>query len=304
MNKLLKQTTAYKILSGDRRNKRLAHSYLLHFGDRKNLRAAAMLFALELFGAGSGSAIERRIISGNFGDVKIYPPEGKKPAVDMANEIIDDSALRPVEGEKKLYVFLNFDEASAIIQNKLLKTLEEPPEGVYFLLAACSLAPILDTVKSRVRTLEIPPFSKAEIYEALERKSPDSRNMQVAESCGGILGAAENMLEGGKFEEISEAARRICAVKDVSEIAALSIKYGDIKYRQELLAEMQRLYFTALEKREGAAKDLTRGALIYALESVDKANADVKFNAYFQSLLYDFMLRVVEENNKWLKLQA
>ena len=70
------------------------------------------------------------------------------------------------------------------------------------------------------------------------------------------------------------------------------------------------MYYSALCERAGnaelgeVAKKWITPVLVYAVESVDKAGADLKFNAFFQGLLYDLMLRIIEENDKWLKLQG
>ena len=41
---------------------------------------------------------------------------------------------------------------------------------------------------------------------------------------------------------------------------------------------------------------ISKGGAIYAVESINGAFADLKFNANFSSLLYDFLLRVVQNN--------
>lgn len=296
MKQLLYQTTAYKILEGDCLSGRLSHAYMLDFPDSKNLCEALKIFAARFFGKN-----EARIFNGTFSDCKIYPADGKKLDAAAVSEILDDSAMHPVEGDKKLYVIVGFDRASQLLQNKLLKTLEEPLEGVHFLLGVNSLAPVLDTVKSRVKLLEIPPFTEAQIFAALERKASRAVNAAAAKSANGVLGAAENMVSGGWFEEVARAAKEICSVKRVEDIGALAVKYGETKYKNELLSEMQRLYFEAL--KGGVGLPLCEPALIYALENITNAFADVKFNAFFQGLLYDFMLRVVKENNRWQKLR-
>ena len=199
METLLKTTTAYKIFSGDIRCGKVSHAYMLRFQDAKNLRAALKLFALEFFGTDAFQPLGQRILNESYTDLKVYPQDGKKFTVDAAGEIVADSAMRPVEGAKKLYIISGFNEASALIQNKLLKTLEEPPHGVYFLLGVTSLAPVLDTVKSRVKTLTIAPFTEEQIFSALERKETNPLNAQAARSCGGIFGAAENIAGGGWF---------------------------------------------------------------------------------------------------------
>lgn len=303
MERLIKGTTAYKILSGDRRENKLSHAYLLDFNDSKNLRAALKMFALEFYGVQSGSALGERILNESYTDLTVYPEPGKKITADGVAEIIEDSALRPVEGTKKLYIICGFETASALIQNKLLKTLEEPLEGIHFLLGVTTLAPVLDTVSSRVKLLEIPPFSENEIYEALERQGHKDINAAAAKSANGVLGAAENMACGDWFQGVLSAAREICSVKDTGDIGVVAAKYGDTKYKAELLSEMQRLYFTELTEGGALPQGWCKPTLVYALEKINAANADVKFNAFFQGLLYDFMLGVVEENKKWLKLQ-
>ena len=304
MEELIKNTAAFRILSGDRRSGKLSHAYMLHFGDARNLKSALMLFALEFFGADGGSNTGARILNGSFPDVKVFPKDGKKLAVDCISEVTEDCALKPAEGDKKLYVLCGFDSASQLVQNKLLKTLEEPEPGNYFLLGVTTTAPVLDTVKSRVKTLEIPPFSEKRIYETLEKRGHRQINARAAASANGILGAAENIAEGGWFDEVAEAAERVCAADDIAVAGILSAKYGDIKYKEELLSEMKRLYFLALTENKGPAAESAPSVKVTALENLDRAEADLKCNANFSSLLYDFILRVCEARRKAEKIEG
>ena len=303
MEELLKGTTAYRIFLSDKSSGRFAHAYLLHYDDAECLYPALKIFAAEFFGAKKGQTLYKRIEDGAFPDVKFYPEQGKKIAVDGISEIIADAALRPVEGDKKLYVITDISSASALVQNKLLKTLEEPPEGVYFILGALTLAPVLDTVKSRSRILEIAPFSEGEIYAALERRGENPLNREAAKSACGSLGAAINIVSGGWYGEVRAAAEEICAATKISQIPPLVKKYGDTKYKKELLSEMRNIYFSALSGGENRA-NLPAHTLIFALERLDRAAADLKFNAYFGGLLYDFMLRTAKENETWQKLRG
>lgn len=309
MEQLLKGTAAYSVLCGDKSCGRLSHAYMLDFSDAKNLKSALQIFALAFFGLDKESADGKRLLNGSLPDCAFYSADGKKLTADAVNEIVNESAMRPVERDKKLFVICSFEQASALLQNKLLKTLEEPPAGVYFLLGATTLAPVLDTVKSRVKTLTIPPFTYTDILAALEREGENPLNAEAAESCGGIFGEAQNMVGGGWFKEVISAAREICTTTDVGDIGEVAIKYGEFRYKPELLKRMQQNYYSALcAKVRGEENEIsslwTKPALIYALESADKAGADLKFNAFFQGLLYDYMLRIIEENGKWLKLQA
>ena len=309
MKKLISGTTAYAVFSGDIESNRISHAYMVHFQDADNMREVLKFFALKFFGVTEDDPDGKRIMNETLPDLKILPEEGKKLTVDSASALLADSALKPLEGEKKLFVICSFNEATALVQNKLLKTLEEPPEGVYFLLGATSLSPVLDTVKSRVKGLTIPPFSESEIFEALERAGSNPLNRQASESCGGILGIAQNMVKGEWFATVTEAAREICSTSSLSSVGEVAIKYGDIKYKAELLSAIAMNYHKALCKRvNGEGSDIAScfetPALIYAGWRADKACRDLKFNAFFQGLLYDLMLCIIEENDKWLKLRG
>ena len=299
MEELICGTAAYKIFCGDKRADRLSHAYMLYFPDGRNLRAALKIFALRFFGAQKDDRNGRLILSEGLSDLKVYPRPDNKLTADAAAEIVGDAALKPLEYEKKLYVISDFQTASPIFQNKLLKVLEEPPAGVHFLLGTTSLAPVLDTVKSRVKLLEVPLFTPEQIFCALERSGENPLNKSVAEACGGVLGVAQDMLGGGWYEQVAGAAKEICAADTLSKATAEAFKYGDFKQKQELLSEMQRVYFGEVkayaENAEYKGK-ISEGAAIYAVESINGAFADLKFNANFSSLLYDFLLRVVQNN--------
>lgn len=309
MKQLICGTTAYATFSNDVERGRVSHAYLLHMNDAKNLRLSLKIFAMRFFATDERSVDGKRILNESLPDCRIYPEEGKKLTVEAVGALLEDCAMRPLERDKKLYIISGFEQAAALVQNKLLKTLEEPPEGVYFLLGATTLAPVLDTVLSRVKTLTVPPFSEEEIFNALERKGANALNANAAKSCGGIFGTAENMVGGGWFGEVVQAARDIGTTYKVGDVGEVAQKYGDTKYKSELLSQLEQFYYTAL--CDGVRGKVGKNSvnwrlptLVYALESINKANADVKFNAYFQGLLYDLMLRIIEENDKWLKLQA
>ena len=310
MKELISATAAYSAFSGDIAQGRLSHAYMLHFKDGMNMRAVLKIFALRFFGFSEDCADGKRVLNESYSALKIYPEDGKKFTADSASALLADCVLKPVEGDKKLVVVSGFENTAPIIQNKLLKTLEEPCEGVYFLLGTTALAPVLDTVKSRVKTLTVPPFSADDIFSALERKGHNSLNRAAAENCGGILGVAEGMVGGGWFNEVSDAAEVICTTTDIADAGRVAAKYGDTKYKAELLSAIANTFHRALvEKVNGGGEGKVSACwrtptLIYAGWSIDKAARDLKFNAFFQGLLYDLMLRIIEENDKWSKLQG
>lgn len=291
MERLITETTAYKILSGDANKNKLSHAYMLAFSDGAHLLSALKLFAVRVFGFGAYTREEKLVKNGTFADLKVYPKEDKKLSVDDAVEILEDCVLEPIECDKKVYIISNFDTASALFQNKLLKVLEEPPKNVYFLLGARTLSSVLDTVKSRVNKLEISPFSPAEIEGALTRTLGSGDYKRVARYCGGNFGEAEKMLVGDWFLKVDEAAKEICSAYKLSAVGEIATRHAETKNKEELLAHVQRIYYDALV----GEYDLkwSKGTLVYAVESVVRAITDVRFNANFSALLYNLMLDVI-----------
>ena len=163
MEALIGQTTAYKIFCREAEAGRLAHAYMLCFEDADFLRDALKIFALRFFGTDAGERLGGQILREAYPDCRIYPEQGKKFNAEAAVALIEDCAMRPSAGDKKLYVISSFEDCSAVVQNKLLKVVEEPPDGVSFLLGATTLSPVLPTILSRVRLLEVPPFTSEQI---------------------------------------------------------------------------------------------------------------------------------------------
>ncbi len=310
MDKLIKNTTAYRIFCREAEAGRLAHAYMLSFEDGVNLRRALVVFALRFFGFAEDDARGGQIARGAYPDCKLLPEEGKKFNAEAAAALVEDCAMRPVAGDKKLYVISGFDECSAVVQNKLLKVIEEPPEGVSFILGAASLSPVLPTILSRVRLLEIAPFTEEEIFAALERNFPGGQfNRAAAASCGGVYGAAA-ALAGGEFAGVHSAAVELLSVRDFGGAGVLSLRYGDSGHKRQIVAEMQRLCCGAARAHASGAgdADMRRLALLWRLpalllgaEKLSSALRDLRFNAYFPALLYGVLTEMIEENKKWQK---
>ncbi|MDO4794288.1 MAG: hypothetical protein Q3993_08890 [Filifactor alocis] len=79
-------------------------------------------------------------------DVKVI--DSYSVEVQEIRELIQGVSIKPHAGAK-IYVFLEADELSVGIQNTLLKTLEDPPDQVYFFLLCKNRLSLLETVISR-----------------------------------------------------------------------------------------------------------------------------------------------------------
>lgn len=314
MRRLLCGTKSYRAIAEDAKKGASAHATLVLFPDEKYLRPLLRECACAFFGAEGDGRTGELIRSESYSDCMFLPAEGGKLTAADGARLIDESLLRPVEGDKKLFVLDAFHNASALVQNKLLKLLEEPPRGVFFLLGATSDFSVLPTVLSRVKRLEEAPFPEEKIAAALSRNYPaEEGTAECAAACGGIYSVAEELLSerGESFrlaerfllsEEPAKTCRDLGDRKDKEKSAffsavrlvlrdALFLRTGKEKY--------------ASRKGEGVralAEEFPAGALTAALDLVTEAEKQIKFNANFGQCAEALAVGIAKEKEKWQKL--
>lgn len=80
--------------------------------------------------------------------------EGKMIKISQVREMIATLALKPLEDEQRRVVIIkSAHNMTAEGVNALLKILEEPPEGVVFILISSRLASLLPTIRSRAQII-------------------------------------------------------------------------------------------------------------------------------------------------------
>lgn len=104
---------------------------------------------------------------------------------------------RPTLGERRAIIIDPADDMEKGASNALLKSLEEPPRGTFFLLVAHRPARLLPTIRSRCRTLRFPVVGDEQMTMLLSREVPeasrDALDAAVA-AANGSPGAALNFI--------------------------------------------------------------------------------------------------------------
>ncbi len=103
-------------------------------------------------------------------DVINYKSNKSSFGVDDVRNIIDEIYKKPFEGDKKVIIIYEGNKLTIQAQNALLKTIDEPPEGVHIILLCESLELILDTIKSRCEIYKLTPLTKKELYDYIIMK--------------------------------------------------------------------------------------------------------------------------------------
>lgn len=144
-------------------------------------------------------APERRMISMRAASSSGTPRE----YTDNVEFIQSDAQLRPVMGRMKVYLIVYAEELAEDAGNRLLKTIEEPPPFVLFLLTAIERGGVLPTIASRCQELRLRPAPRTELAEALVSLGTEAeRAEQLAALAGGRQGWAINAArEPALFEQ-------------------------------------------------------------------------------------------------------
>lgn len=311
MKALFQSTIAYRAIAADAERGTLAGAMLVLFSDETYLRPLLRECAKAFFGAKDGSREAALIEKESYADCLFYPAEGGKLTADDGAKIIDESLLRPVEGDKKLFVLDQFQKTTALVQNKLLKILEEPPRGVYFLIGATAEYAVLPTVLSRMKKFSLSPFTETEIGGALQRKYGEAEGIEgAAAASGGVFSLAEQLLAGGgESFRFAEQFLSLQATESFCRNADKIVKTAFFAALNLLLRDML-LFRTGQERyaanRSGRVKSLAgqypTGAILASLERVRDAERQIQFNANFGQCLYALAIGMREEIQTWQKL--
>ena len=89
--------------------------------------------------------------------------------IDEIRELKEKINYRPVKGRKKIYIIDEVHMLTKEAFNALLKTLEEPPSHIIFILATTEIDKIPDTVISRCQRYDFLPIDKKGIIKLLKR---------------------------------------------------------------------------------------------------------------------------------------
>jgi len=151
----------------------LPHSIMLISSDDYALKEYSLYIAKMLMcedkNAPCNECIQcKKIEHKNHADVLTFPREKDSISVDEMLQIVNDVPLAPYESDKKIYILNNASNINIQAQNKLLKTLEEPPKEVYFILNVTNEAKVLSTIKSRCRKIYLSPYSEEELLDSIK----------------------------------------------------------------------------------------------------------------------------------------
>ncbi|HQS69184.1 MAG: DNA polymerase III subunit delta' [Novosphingobium sp. 28-62-57] len=180
-------------------------------------------------------------------------------SVDQVRALQRRLNTRPTLGARRAVIIDSADLLEKSAVNALLKSLEEPPQGTFFLLVVHALGRLLPTVRSRCLIVRFHPLSDADVARALDLAAPelDAETRRAALAvAGGSPGAALAFAEQdlGRAQAVYE---KLIAQGD-ADLALRGALAGAIGTRPD-------------RERLGAAIEAARMTVVRTLDTVDDA---------------------------------
>ena len=249
----------------------VAHAYLFTGAPGSGMQEAAKALAQCLVcpNGGDGTCDEcRRVARRTHADVRFLEPTGVSGyRVEQVRELIDDCMRAPIRSAWKVYVLDRADTLRDASANALLKTIEEPPAGVVFILIATSAESVLPTIASRCQVV---PFRVV---------APDAAMASVMRATGAqawearlALAIARTPREAAEF--LNAPSRREARRKVVRTLAGLADDDSwDVLLAAKDLAEAARIPLEDVREAQKAATEQAGEFLsASALRSMEDAN--------------------------------
>lgn len=213
--------------------------------------------------------------------------------VDQIREIQRRLTTRPTLGDRRAVIVDPADDLERPAANALLKSLEEPPAGTFFLLICHSPARLLPTIRSRCRTLRFPALSDEAIGRWLAQQTDaasDERAAAIA-AASGSPGAALGFVAMG----LAATAKTMRHIRDSGD--------RDFIARGELTAligarpERDRLRAVLDLARATVAEDIERLPARIAGQRIAAHEGLVRLTGEFLTYNYDTGLLALEIGN-------
>jgi DNA polymerase III subunit delta' len=167
---------ARAVLSPALSSHRPSHAYLFHgpAGTGKRTIAREFAAALLMDGARDPGGVAERVARGSHPDLSWVTPSGAAEMLVSDIEPVVAAATRtPFESSRRVFVIEAVETMNDQTANRMLKTLEEPPDFVHLLLLTDRREDVLETIASRCQPVRFDAIPAAQIAARLSGAEPE-----------------------------------------------------------------------------------------------------------------------------------
>ena len=251
--------------------KRIFHGYIFE-GPSADADALADQFVkAALCQSGTGDSCYscvscRKVDAGNSEDIITYGTEGSIKDKEV-QALISRTLKKSYTGNRVFMIIRNADQMTARAQNRLLKTLEEPPAGVTIIMITENAENLLQTIRSRAQLIKL-------YSDGVEQPESDPEFRRRA------IATASAVIGGSPAFEIWKDIEFFTSAKPTAQAF---IGIAETFYRDVLISAYDRdgrliINKDCMDLIEKCSKRLSPDVLASAIESSETAAADLAKN--------------------------
>ncbi|MBL7557506.1 MAG: hypothetical protein JNM24_16880 [Bdellovibrionaceae bacterium] len=282
-------------------------------GKKKMALAAAQYFLCETKSGCGQCGSCRRVESGTHEGLLLIDEADDILKMDEVHKIKEFLKLKSLS-HSRFIIINNSHKMNIPTSNALLKTLEEPPEGVYFFLISSRMSGLLMTIKSRCRLIPFSILTEKDLERVslmndftltnfknsgqlhLVSKSQDKEFRSVVELACEIL----DCIAEGRFTPLTDAHKSTVKNKDQFQdlITYLEILVRDILLTQSAHGESEAAVYFEEYRKDIQAWSLVNSAVwsqFYEILEIKKEDLFLSpdSNLFIESLIVDNLRSVV-----------
>lgn len=223
---------------------RLSHAVLIH-GEQGAGKKVMARYIAKLMTCGAPPCEScrncRLIDSDSHPDVIFVKQKcgGKYAREPFDENFIGDSVIAPNNGGLKIYIIEDCDDLSPILQNTMLKLIEEPAPYLRFIFTCENVNNMLETILSRVTEYQLSLPTVNECAECLRESGCDAKTAaELSDTFSGNIGKCRAVIDGGEEKKLIDTACRAAAAvarrDKFSFAAALTEQSGRAEYASVL----------------------------------------------------------------------
>lgn len=193
------------------KNDNVSHAYIFEGPDGVGRRETALSFSsillCEANDAPCGKCKSCQLFQqGSHSDFQEIFLEDKSISVEDIRSLLKGLAIKPLYSKYKIFIINNADNMTVQAQNALLKSLEEPPPYVVFILTVQSGSAMTQTIRSRCQRIFFNKLGYEDIMEILEAKYGNRKPEWdfIVSYADGVIGTALDLIESPQYLEIRD----------------------------------------------------------------------------------------------------
>jgi DNA polymerase-3 subunit gamma/tau len=206
--------------------------------------------------------------------------------VDDVRALNESVNTLPFDSKYKVYILDEAHMLSKSAWNALLKTLEEPPAHVVFILATTEIEKVPETIVSRCQSFSFRRPTHAVLKEAILRAAKSEQCALKAESADLIA-----LLADGSFRDAYGILQKVIVSSDTSDVSIAEVEVITGAPASALVTD----FVGALD-----ARDIETA--LSSVRTASKQNVDMKvfLKRVLRALRFVLLLRVSRDASSWI----